>query len=106
MPETNTIDDETTRAAPDVAKKTEGEKKTPKAKDEKKRPKTGPDGKRVKGAPRGPARPHRRIEQDVLEARIEKLQKRIKRARLQLDVSERHVSGYLFEQQYRKTAVA
>ena len=95
---TETIDDETTRAAPD------GGKKAGKAKDEKKRPKTGPDGKRVKGAPRGPARPHRRIDQDVLEARIEKLQKRIKRARLQLEVSERHVSGYLFEQQYRKNS--
>jgi hypothetical protein len=75
-------------------------KKTPKE-GKKSRPKVGPDGKRVKGAPRGPARPHRRIEQEVLDSRIEKLQKRIKRARLQLEVSERHVSGYLFERQYR-----
>ena len=66
------------------------------------RSKSSTPAKKGSGVPRGPPRPHRRITQDVLETRVTKLQKRIKRARIQLEVSERHVAGYLLEQEYRK----
>jgi hypothetical protein len=51
---------------------------------------------------RGPPRPHRKLPQGVLEGRIEKLRKRIERARGQLEDAERHVVGYDKEAKYRE----
>lgn len=52
---------------------------------------------------RGPPRPHRKLDTDVLNGRIEKLNKRITRAKQQLEDAQRHIEGYnkefLFRQQ-------
>jgi hypothetical protein len=56
------------------------------------------------GAPkpkRGPARPHRRLALDVIESRITKLQKRLDRAKSQIEDASRHVEGYLRERDFR-----
>jgi hypothetical protein len=58
------------------------------------------------GAPRvvkkrGPPRPHRRLAQEVLMARIGKLQKRINKARGLLEEAERHIEAYSHEEKYR-----
>jgi hypothetical protein len=50
---------------------------------------------------RGPARPHRRLAADVIETRITKLQKRLDRARSQIEDAARHVEGYLRERDFR-----
>ena len=51
--------------------------------------------------PRGPPRPHRKLEQDTLTNRIDKLQKRIDRSKAQLEDAERHIEGYNKEAKYR-----
>lgn len=58
-------------------------------------------GKGEVGRKRGPPRPHRKLTQPVLEGRIGKLQKRIERARGQLEDAERHIEGYSKEAKYR-----
>ena len=50
---------------------------------------------------RGPARPHRRLAWDVIELRITKLQKRLDRAKSQIEDAGRHVEGYLRERDFR-----
>ena len=60
--------------------------------------KTKPTQPRIK---RGPARPHRRLAVDVIDSRITKLQKRLDRARSQIDDAGRHVEGYLRERDFR-----
>lgn len=52
-------------------------------------------------AKRGPARPHRRLATDVIDQRITKLQKRLDRARSQIEDAARHVEGYLRERDFR-----
>ena len=63
-----------------------------------KHPKTKQDQPRAK---RGPARPHRRLEAEVIDARITKLQKRLDRAKSQIEDAGRHVEGYLREREFR-----
>ena len=50
---------------------------------------------------RGPARPHRRLATDVIDTRIAKLQKRLDRAKAQIEDATRHVEGYQRERQFR-----
>lgn len=50
---------------------------------------------------RGPARPHRRLAADVIDSRISKLQKRLERAKAQIEDASRHVEGYLRERDFR-----
>jgi hypothetical protein len=62
--------------------------------------------KRAAGEPRvvkkrGPPRPHRRLAQEVLTARVTKLEKRIIKARGLLEESERHMEAYSNECKYR-----
>lgn len=52
-------------------------------------------------AKRGPARPHRRLAAEVIETRITKLQKRLDRAKSQIEDAARHVEGYLRERDFR-----
>ncbi len=52
-------------------------------------------------AKRGPARPHRRLTSDVIDSRIAKLQKRLDRAKSQIEDAGRHVEGYLRERDFR-----
>ena len=52
-------------------------------------------------AKRGPARPHRRLAADVIDSRITKLQKRLDRAKAQIEDAARHVEGYLREREFR-----
>jgi hypothetical protein len=52
-------------------------------------------------AKRGPARPHRRLTADVIDSRINKLQKRLDRAKSQIEDAGRHVEGYLRERDFR-----
>ena len=51
---------------------------------------------------RGPARPHRRLENDVINSRIEKLQKRLDRAKGQVEDASRHIEGYKREREFRE----
>lgn len=51
---------------------------------------------------RGPPRPHRKLSDEILHGRIEKLQKRINRAKGQLEDAERHIEGYVKEEKYRE----
>ena len=51
---------------------------------------------------RGPPRPHKKLEQDILEARIVKLQRRIDRASGQLTDAQRHIDGYSRELGFRQ----
>ena len=55
---------------------------------------------------RGPARPHRRLTEDVLASRIEKLQKRHEKAKGQLEEAARHLDGYQREKQMRESEKA
>ncbi len=71
--------------------------KSKKTKSEKSKPKS-PTQPRIK---RGPARPHRRLAVDVIDSRITKLQKRLDRAKSQIDDAARHVEGYLRERDFR-----
>ncbi len=52
-------------------------------------------------AKRGPARPHRRLAVEVIDSRITKLQKRLDRAKSQIEDASRHVEGYLRERDFR-----
>jgi hypothetical protein len=52
-------------------------------------------------AKRGPARPHRRLAAEVIDTRITKLQKRLDRAKSQIEDAARHVEGYLRERDFR-----
>ena len=50
---------------------------------------------------RGPPRPHRKLEGDVLELRMNKLKKRIDKAKVQLEDATRHIEVYQRESFYR-----
>jgi hypothetical protein len=63
--------------------------------------KRAPKSSRPVATPRGPPRPHRKLPPDDLAGRIAKLDKRIKKARRQLEEAERHIDGYLKEAKYR-----
>jgi hypothetical protein len=63
-----------------------------------KAPRGKPDQPKAK---RGPARPHRRLAAEVIELRIAKLQKRLDRAKSQIEDASRHVEGYLRERDFR-----
>ena len=52
---------------------------------------------------RGPPRPHRKLQDDVLALRIAKLQKRIDRAQGQLEDATRHIDGYNKENEFRRS---
>ena len=60
-----------------------------------------PKGSRPPSMPRGPPRPHRKLPVETLEGRITKLDKRIKKAKMQLEDAERHIEVYLKESKYR-----
>ncbi len=70
------------------------------AQKKKKRPRAE-GSKGVKSKKRGPPRPHKKLAQEVLHSRITKLQKRIDRARGQLEDAERHIDSYNKEAKYR-----
>jgi hypothetical protein len=53
-------------------------------------------------AKRGPARPHRRLATEIIDERIAKLQKRLDRARSQIDDAGRHIEGYQRERRFRQ----
>jgi hypothetical protein len=55
---------------------------------------------------RGPPRPHRKLSNEILSGRIEKLKKRIDRAKGQLEDAERHIDGYNKEASYREKEAA
>jgi hypothetical protein len=73
--------------------------KAKKPKSDKPKPKKADDSQ--PRAKRGPARPHRRLAADVIDARISKLQKRLDRAKSQIEDAGRHVEGYLREREFR-----
>ena len=50
---------------------------------------------------RGPPRPHRKLSDEVLASRRDKLKKRMDKARAQLEEAERHYQGYEKENKYR-----
>jgi hypothetical protein len=81
--------------------------KTPKAPRQPKAPKDGSDTDAKSSTPRaprskrGPARPHRRLELDVINTRITKLEKRLSRAKSQVEDASRHVEGYVRERDFR-----
>ncbi len=50
---------------------------------------------------RGPARPLRRVSREVLDSRIEKLDKRLKRVTAQMEDASRHHAAYVRELQFR-----
>ena len=66
-----------------------------------KRSKSEKKSKRDPKKKRGPPRPHRKISNYVLEQRIQKLQKRIDKAKAQLEDATRHIEGYHRESSYR-----
>jgi hypothetical protein len=55
---------------------------------------------------RGPARPHRRLDIEVINTRITKLEKRRLRAKEQLEDATRHVEGYQAERDFREQEAA
>jgi hypothetical protein len=59
-----------------------------------------------KGRKRGPPRPHRKLEEEVLASRMERLEARIGKARDQLEDAERHLEIYALERKYRKQDAA
>lgn len=72
------------------------------------KPKTGAPRKALGTKPkkgpsrhRAPPRPHRKLEQEVLDSRISKLRKRIERTSGQLADAKRHIEGYDKEMEYR-----
>ena len=77
-----TPDDETPAPKPKKAKSEKKSKRDPKKK-------------------RGPPRPHRKISNGILDQRIQKLQKRIDKAKAQLEDATRHIEGYHRESSYR-----
>lgn len=68
-----------------------------------KRKKADPSNPKPK---RGPARPHRRLATDVIDTRIGKLQKRLDRAKAQIEDATRHVEGYQRERDFRAKEAA
>ncbi len=93
--------------APEVADVSHQKTKTKRAKTEKsdqaakpKKSKSDRDPSQPR-AKRGPARPHRRLEMDVIDSRIAKLQRRLDRAKSQLEDAGRHVEEYLRERDFR-----
>lgn len=80
------------------AKKARLDKTEPSGKSAKAKSDRDPSQPRVK---RGPARPHRRLTDDVIDTRITKLQKRLDRAKSQIEDAGRHVEGYLRERDFR-----
>jgi hypothetical protein len=67
--------------------------------------KARPKAIKVPGEPkpkRGPARPHRRLDIGVVNSRIEKLQKRLDRAKGQVEDASRHIEGYQREREFRE----
>ena len=62
-----------------------------------------PKSQRVK---RGPARPLRRVPKDILDMRIEKLDKRLKRTTSQMEDASRHFAAYIRERDFRKSEEA
>jgi hypothetical protein len=81
------------------------EKSSPKATIAKKAPKSTKDSGEPKPK-RGPARPHRRLAAEVIDSRIAKLQKRLDRAKSQIEDAGRHVEGYLRERDFRDKEAA
>ena len=53
-------------------------------------------------AKRGPARPHRRLATEIIDERSTKLQKRLDRAKSQIEDAARHVEGYQRERRFRQ----
>lgn len=51
---------------------------------------------------RGPARPLRRVPKEVLDSRIDKLEKRLKRTTAQMEDASRHFAAYTRERDFRK----
>ena len=65
--------------------------------------KTPTAGKSKKsGAKRGPARPFRKLPQEVLDGRIGKLESRIRRASTQLEEAKGYLTKYAVEREYRQ----
>ena len=87
-------------AAPAGKKGGRGFKKGEKAPGEPRAPRKAPGEVRV-SRKRGPPRPHRKLAAEVLQGRIEKLTKRIDKARGLLEEAERHIVGYHREVKYR-----
>ena len=54
------------------------------------------------GAKRGPARPFRKLAQEVLDGRIGKLESRIRRASTQLEEAQGYLVKYAVEREYRR----
>jgi hypothetical protein len=57
---------------------------------------------RKTGAKRGPARPFRKLPQEVLDGRIGKLESRIRRASTQLEEAKGYLTKYAVEREYRQ----
>lgn len=66
---------------------------------EKRKRREGPA--RPRSRRRGPPRPHRKLSDEVLHTRMEKLRKRAEKASDQLEETERHIVGYEMEVKYR-----
>lgn len=65
--------------------------------------------KEGKGEPkptRGPARPYRKLPQETLDSRIQKLEKRMKRTASQAEEAGAFLSKYVREQDFRKADLA
>ncbi len=113
------MDEETPKATQPKAKKAKADKSKPKAqptqaKTDSNEPESTESGSNTQQTQpahtqprikRGPARPHRRLAVDVIDSRITKLQKRLDRARSQIDDAARHVEGYLRERDFRAKEV-
>lgn len=67
---------------------------------------TQPKSDRQPRKKRGPARPHRRLDIEVINTRITKLEKRRLRAKEQLEDATRHVEGYQAERDFREQETA
>ena len=83
------------------------------AKKAKREPEEGGEAKRAKkegkGEPkptRGPARPYRKLSQEILDSRIQKLQKRLTRTTSQAEEAGAFLSKYVREQDFRKADLA
>jgi hypothetical protein len=113
------MNEETPKATQPKAKKAKADKSKPKAqptqaKTDSNEPESTESGSNTQQTQpahtqprikRGPARPHRRLAVDVIDSRITKLQKRLDRARSQIDDAARHVEGYLRERDFRSKEV-
>lgn len=97
LPEAGGVSAETNQTKPKT-KKAKAEKSDKPTKSTKSKSDRDPSQPRVK---RGPARPHRRLDIDIIDSRITKLQKRLDRAKCQIEDASRHVEGYLRERDFR-----